>query len=71
MKITELLNNLNESDRFEDSNYSIVIFSDNSGQIVDSTDEELIDFTNYSDMQFQLNALYKQLQDDNKIKFEL
>jgi hypothetical protein len=71
MKITELLNKLNQSDRFEDCNYSIVIFSDNSGRIIDSTDEELIYFDSYDEMQYKLNELHEQLQEDIKIKFEL
>ena len=71
MKVTELLRELNKSDKFDDANYSFEIFSDNSGQIVDSRGEIVINFTNYHEMQEELNELYDQLKENIKIKFEL
>lgn len=68
MKITELLKLL---DKEYNEDFTIRIFSDGSGSIEDGDGSDTCVFENEEEMQELLNGIYVELQEKNKIKFEL
>ena len=57
MKITELLNKMNHSGKYGGGYCSIRIHSDYSGYFLDHNEDEICEFSNFSDLQHTMNRL--------------